>query len=149
MIACESRYGTWTLSDARSRFDLPLAHRWIAEESYWASGIPLETFRRAVDNSLTVGAYAANGQMTAMARAVTDRATFAWIGDVFVDASHRGLGLGKLLMTYLRSHPDLQGLRRQHLVTRDAHGLYSQFGFAALTDTDRWMEIRDDAAYRR
>ena len=80
--------------------------------------------------------------MVAMARVVTDRATFGWICDVFVDEAARGQGLGKRLMAYLKAHPDLQGFRRLHLATRDAHGLYSQFGFAPLTGVDRWMEIR-------
>jgi GNAT superfamily N-acetyltransferase len=73
---------------------------------------------------------------------VTDRATFGWICDVFVDEAWRGQGLGKALMAYLAAHPDLQGLRRLHLATRDAHGLYAQFGFGPLTGADRWMEIR-------
>ena len=80
--------------------------------------------------------------MVAMARVVTDRATFGWICDVFVDEAARGHGLGKRLMAYLKAHPDLQGFRRLHLATRDAHGLYSQFGFVPLTGVDRWMEIR-------
>ena len=77
-----------------------------------------------------------------MARVVTDRATFAWICDVFVGGDWRGRGLGKALMAYLTAHPNLQGLRRTHLATRDAHGLYAQFGYVPLTGVDRWMEIR-------
>ena len=80
---------------------------------------------------------------------VTDRATFGWICDVFVDEAWRGQGLGKALMAYLAAHPDLQGLRRLHLATRDAHGLYAQFGFGPLTGADRWMEIRHRDVYRR
>src|SRR5687768_11345515 len=137
------------LSDDPARFDLSRAHRWISQESYWAAGIPLETFRRACANSLVAGAYAASGDMAAMARVVTDRATFGWICDVFVDAGFRGHGLGKALMAYLKGHPDLQGFRRMHLATRDAHGLYAQFGFGPLTGPDRWMEIRDPDVYRR
>lgn len=143
----ERTVGDWTLSDDPARFDLARAHRWIADESYWAKDIPLAVFRRAVENSLTVGAYAASNRMAAMARVVTDRATFGWIGDVFVDKEHRGRALGKLLMTYIRAHPDLQGFRRLHLATQDAHGLYAQFGFGPLTGTDRWMEVRDLATY--
>ena len=141
-------FGDWTLSDDPARFDLGRAHRWIADESYWAAGIPLAVFRRAVENSLTVGAFSPSGAMVAMARAVTDRATFAWIGDVFVDPSHRGFGLGKHVVGFLRGHPDLQGLRRLHLVTRDAQGLYAQFGFGPLTGAERWMEARDVEDYR-
>lgn len=139
----------YVLSDDPARFDLALAHRWIAEESYWAAGIPYETFAKACANSLTVGVYAPGGRMAAMARVVTDRATFGWICDVFVDEAGRGAGLGKRLMAYLKRHPDLQGLRRLHLATRDAHGLYAQFGFTPLSKPESWMEIRDPDVYRR
>lgn len=131
-----------TLTDDPARFDLARAHGWISTQSYWGQGVPLALFEKAVSNSLTVGAYSADGQMAAMARVVTDRATFGWICDVFVDEAHRGAGLGKRLIAYLREHPDLQGFRRTHLATRDAHGLYAQFGFTPLTGADRWMEIR-------
>ena len=145
----ETRHGDFALSDAPERFDLARAHDWISRESYWAAGIPLAVFERAVRGSLVVGAYAASGEMAAMARVVTDRATFGWICDVFVDASWRGQGLGKGLMAYFQAHPDLQGFRRLHLATRDAHGLYAQFGFRPLTGADRWMEIRDPDVHRR
>jgi len=136
------------ISDDPDRFDLARAHGWIAGESYWGQGIPLEVFRRAVAGSLTVGAYLDAGGMAAMARVVTDRATFGWVCDVFVDTESRGLGLGKRLVAYLKAHPDLQGLRRLHLATRDAHGLYVQYGFGPLTGADSWMEIRNPDAYR-
>lgn len=140
---------TYEVSDDPARFDLARAHRWISTESYWAEGIPLETFAKSCANSLVVGAYAPDGTMAAMARVVTDRATFGWVCDVFVDAGHRGAGLGKQIMAYLRAHPDLQGFRRLHLATRDAHGLYRQFGFTDLTSVENWMEIRDPDVYRR
>jgi GNAT superfamily N-acetyltransferase len=148
-MAHETRHGDVTLSDDPARFDLARAHAWISRESYWAEGIPADVFAKAVRGSLVVGAYAASGEMLAMARVVTDRATFGWICDVFVNASQRGQGLGKALMTYLKAHPDLQGLRRLCLATRDAHALYAQFGFTPLTGVDRWMEIRDRDAYGR
>lgn len=139
----------FTLSDDAARFDLARAHGWISQESYWAAGIPYETFARACANSLVVGAYAPDGAMAAMARVVTDRATFGWICDVFVDEGYRGAALGKRLMAFLKAHPDLQGFRRLHLATRDAHGLYRQFGFTALSNVETWMEIRDPDVYRR
>lgn len=139
----------YTISDDPARFDLPRAHRWISEESYWGKQIPYTTFAAAVRGSLTFAAYDADGEMAAMARVVTDRATFGWLCDVFVDEGHRGRGLGKALMAYFKAHPDLQGFRRMHLATADAHGLYRQFGFSELTGADRWMEIKDDAVYRR
>lgn len=141
--------GAWLISDDPARFDLERAHGWIARESYWAENIPLAVFERAIANSLVAGAYAGDGAMAAMARVVTDRATFGWICDVFVDRAQRGRGLGKALMAYLRDHPDLQGFRRLHLATRDAHGLYAGFGFGPLTGVDRWMEIRNRDVYRR
>ena len=149
MVAFETRHGGYTLSDAPERIDVGRGHGWISRESYWARGVPYEVFDRSVRGSLTVGAYDVAGEMAAMARVVTDRATFGWICDVFVAAEHRGKGLGKALMAYLAAHPDLQGFRRMHLATRDAHGLYAQFGFGPLTGADRWMEIRDPDVYRR
>jgi GNAT superfamily N-acetyltransferase len=140
---------TYEVSDDPQRFDLTRGHRWISTQSYWAEGVPFETFAKSCANSLTVGAYAADGTMAAMARVVTDRATFGWICDVFVDEAHRGAGLGKLIMAYLRAHPDLQGFRRLHLATRDAHELYRQFGFTELTGVANWMEVRDPDVYRR
>lgn len=148
-MAHETTDGGFTLSDDPARFDLARAHGWIGGESYWAEGIPFDLFAKACANSVTVGAYAADGTMAAMARVVTDRATFGWVCDVFVDAAHRGDGLGKMLMAYLKAHPDLQGFRRLHLATRDAHGLYRQFGFTDLTGVANWMEIRDPDVYRR
>ncbi len=148
-MAFETRHRSFSLSDDPTRFDVARGHRWIAEQSYWAQGIPRAVFERSLRGSLVVGAYASDGEMAAMARVVTDRATFGWICDVFVDAAWRGEGLGKALMTYLTAHPDLQGFRRLHLATRDAHGLYAQFGFGPLTGADRWMEIKRPDVYRR
>jgi len=143
----EAEHALWTLSDDERRFDIDRGHAWISCESYWAAGIPRETFVRSVHGSLIAGAYDGRGEMVGMARAVTDRATFAWICDVFVDATARGQGLGKALMRFLLDHPDLQGLRRIHLATRDAHGLYAGLGFVGLTGVDRWMEIRNREVY--
>ena len=148
-MAHEVHDGEFTLSDDPARFDLRRAHAWIGAQSYWAEGIPFETLARACANSVTIGAFDPAGEMVAMARVVTDRATFGWLCDVFVDDSRRGAGLGKRLMAYVKGHPDLQGFRRFHLATRDAHGLYAQFGFGPLTRVDTWMEIRDPDVYRR
>lgn len=139
----------YTISDDQARFDLDRAHRWISQESYWAKGVPRDTFVRSVAGSLTVGAYASDRAMVGMARVVTDRATFAWLCDVFVNESGRGAGIGKKIVAYVKGHPDLQGLRRMHLATADAHGLYAQYGFKPLTGVDRWMEIVDREVYSR
>lgn len=140
---------SYEVSDDPARFDLARGHAWISGESYWAEGVPFETFAKSCAGSLTVGAYADDGTMVAMARVVTDRATFGWVCDVFVDQTHRGAGIGKLIMAYLKAHPDLQGFRRLHLATRDAHELYRQYGFTELTGVANWMEIRDPDVYRR
>jgi len=148
-MAYEIQDGGFTISDDTARFDRDRAYGWISRESYWAAGIPRATFDKALTNSLVIGVYAADGTMAAMARVVTDRATFGWLCDVFVDEAWRSHGLGKTLMAYFKAHPDLQGFRRMHLATRDAHGLYAQFGFRPLTAAENWMEIRDPDVYRR
>lgn len=148
-MAYEVRDGDYLISDDRARFDLDRAHEWISTQSYWAQGIPRETFGKAIDHSLVFAAYDAGGATAAFARVVTDRATFGWLCDVWVDQPHRGRGLGKALMRYFKAHPDLQGFRRMHLATADAHGLYAQFGFGPMTAAERWMEIRDPDVYRR
>jgi len=148
-MAFEISEGGVTVSDNPARFDLDRAHGWISRESYWGAGIPREVFEKACAGSLTFGAFDSDGTMVAMARVVTDRATFGWLCDVFVDEAARGRALGKMLMAYFRAHPDLQGFRRMHLATRDAHGLYHQFGFTDLTAVENWMEIRDPDVYRR
>ncbi len=108
--------------------------------SYWAAGIPREVVERAVRGSLCFGAYLGS-QQVGFARVISDGATFAYVSDVFVLSSHRGRGVGKLLMAAIMAHPGLQGLRRWTLATRDAHGLYRQFGFSAPRHPERVMEI--------
>lgn len=130
----------------KSRLDFDLVHRWLSEESYWAKGIPREVVQRAVDNALCF-VVLDDGKQVGFARVVSDFAVFAYIGDVFVLPSHRGRGLSKQLMQAIREHPSLQKLRRWHLLTRDAHGLYEQFGFRALSDPSRHMEIHDPDVY--
>ncbi|NEX91655.1 GNAT family N-acetyltransferase [Caulobacter sp. 17J65-9] len=135
------------LTDDRARIDLARAFRWISGESYWAKDIPFAVFRRAAENSLCVGAFQGR-EMVGFARVVTDRATFAWLCDVWVDAPARGRGVGKRMMAYLADHADLQGLRRWSLATRDAHELYRQFGFTAA-NAERGMERLDPQIYAR
>ena len=147
-MAHETHDGGYLISDDPARFDLDRAHDWIGRQSYWGQDIPRELFAKACANSLVIGAYAADGSMAAMARVVTDRATFGWLCDVFVDEARRGDGLGKLLIAYFKAHPDLQNFRRMHLATRDAHGLYAQYGFVPLTKAENWMEIRAIDPYR-
>ena len=124
----------------RARLDVALIHRYLSEESYWAKGIPRERLERAIANSLCFGVFE-DGAQVGFARVVTDRATFAYLADVFVLPSHRGRGISKTIMEAVRAHPDLQGLRRWHLSTLDAHGLYEQYGFRSLSMPERHMEI--------
>lgn len=119
--------------------DLPLIHRFLGEESYWARGIPYATLERALRHSLCFGGYVGSSQV-AFARVVSDFATFANLQDVFVLPAHRGHGHGKALMEAIVAHPQLQGLRRFMLATRDAHALYARYGFAAPANPQSFME---------
>ena len=135
------------ISTDPAQLDMALIHQYLAEESYWARNIPLATVTRAVAHSLNFGLYAPEGPQVGFARVVTDRATFAWLCDVFVLPAYRGRGLSKWLMEVVWAHPDLLGVRRQLLATLDAHGLYQQFGFQALAAPDRFLEIRRPNPY--
>ena len=108
--------------------------------AYWTLGRPRERTERALANSLVFGVYEGDKQV-GIARVVSDYAIFAYICDVFIHEDYRTHGLGKWLIETVMAHPDLQGLRRWTLVTRDAHGLYKQYGFSSLTNPDGWMEI--------
>ena len=143
----EEREGGFLVSDDPARLDLELIHSFLAG-SYWSENIPLAVLEKAIRNSLCFGVYEGQRQV-GFGRAVTDCATYAYLADVFVVESHRGRGLSKLLMRAVMSHPELQGLRRWALVTRDAHGLYQQFGFTPLSGPERHMEIHRPDAYRR
>ena len=136
----ELREGDHVVSDDPARLDIAYVHAFLTE-SYWSPGIPRDVVARAIANSLPFGLYDATGAQAGFARVITDRATYAYVADVFVAEAHRGKGLGKLLMRAMMTHPDLQGLRRWSLATRDAHELYRQFGFRELAHPERFMEI--------
>ena len=114
-------------------------HQYLSEESYWAKNIPLETVQKSIEHALCFGVYDGEAQV-GFARVISDFATIAYIGDVFILPSHQGKGLSKKLMECITKHPELQGLRRWILATLDAHGLYEQFGFTALGKPERSME---------
>jgi GNAT superfamily N-acetyltransferase len=139
--------GELEISTDPSRIDLSLVHEFLTD-SYWAKGLPMDVLERAVRHSLCFGVYDGQRQI-GFARAITDRATFAYIADVFITEPYRGRGVSRWLMECVKAHPSLQGLRRWALVTRDAHRLYQQFGFVQLGNPDRWMEIHDPDVYQK
>lgn len=146
---------TILISTDRELLDVDYVHGALAGQ-YWCQGIPRPVVERALANSLCFGLYRVLDPVTpgrleqvGLARVVTDCATFAYLCDVFVDDQLRGRGLGKRLMSAVMEFPQLQGLRRFMLLTRDAHGLYEQFGFAAASAPDRIMEKWDPEVYRR
>ena len=134
----EWRRGQYLISTDKSRIDLTLIHNFLTT-SYWAAGIPLETVRRSIEHSLSFGLYKEDQQI-GYARVITDYATFAYLGDVFILESFRGQGLSKWLMEVIVTHPELQGFRRWILLTKDAHGLYKKVGFTEVKTTERYME---------
>ena len=130
-----------------AKIDGELVYGFLSQ-SYWASGMPRHVLERAVANSLCFSLFDGQDQV-GFARVVTDRASFAYLADVFVLPTHRGRGLSKLLMETIVAHPDLQGLRRWVLVTRDAQGLYARYGFTPLAKADGYMERWDPEVYQR
>ena len=146
-MTAEWHRGEFAISTDPTRLDLDLVHRFLAA-SYWAPGIPRAVVERSIAHALPFGLYCGTEQI-GFARVVSDYATFAWLGDVFVVDEFRGRGLGHWLLETVMAHPDLQGLRRWQLVTRDAHRLYRKHGFSPLAAPERHMEIGDIEIYRR
>ena len=137
----------YEISTDADRLDVEIIHTFLAQDSYWSRGIPRPIVERAIVNSLCFGVYHRTGQV-GFARIVTDRSTFALLADVFILEQHRGKGLSKWLMRCVVAHQDLQGLRRLLLLTSDAHGLYSQFGFEPLGSPSRFMEVLRPDVYQ-
>jgi len=142
----EVKQGDITISCDKAQLDRAFIHAELTA-SYWAPGVPREVVDQSIDNSLCFGVYR-QGCQVAFARVITDEATFAWLCDVIVTASERGQGLGKLLVSTILTHPGLQGLRRIMLGTKDAHGLYAQFGFTPIDEPGRFMQIRNVNPYK-
>ena len=132
------------LSDDPARIDFPTVFA-LLKASYWGGALTEDLVRRSIAGSLCVGAYR-DGRQIGFARAITDRATMAWLSDVIVADEARGQGVGRAMTQFLLDHPDLRGLRRWNLNTRDAHGVYAALGFRPLADPDGYME-RVDPAY--
>jgi len=135
----------YEITTDRARLDIGFIHEFLTN-TYWARGIPRTVVERSIQNSLAFGAFHRSRQV-GFARVTTDFATVAYIGDVFVVPEHQGRGVAKLLMRAILSHPDLQGLRRLLLATRDAHGLYAQLGFKPLAEPDHFMTIHHPNVY--
>lgn len=144
----EHRRGNYLISTDPARINLDVVHGFLTN-CYWARGISRELVGRSIENSLCFGIYDADARQLGFARVVSDFSTIAYLGDVFVLEAHRGNGLGKWMMECVVQHPDLQGLRRWILLTRDAHQLYSQFGFTALKAPERYMELHRPDVYEK
>lgn len=157
----EFRRGDYLVSTDRARLDLDVIHEFLTN-CYWAKGIPREVVARSIEHSLCFGIYDESSGKSpgttklvtpvaaaqiGFARVITDFATIAYLGDVFVVESRRGRGLSKWMMECIMQHPALQGLRRWILLTRDAHGLYQQSGFTPLKSPERYMELHRPAVY--
>jgi GNAT superfamily N-acetyltransferase len=136
------------ISADASRMDVDVIHAFLSQESYWAKNVPREVVERALEHTLCFGAFDGDAQV-GFARVITDRATFAYLADVFVLPAYRGRGIARQIMTAIAEHPDLRGLRRWHLVTRDAHALYAQFGFTPIDVPERHMMKVVKDAYGR
>jgi GNAT superfamily N-acetyltransferase len=128
-----------------ARMDVPAIHAFLSQ-TYWSPGIPLSAVQRAISNSLCFGLLL-DGEQIGFARLITDRATFAYLADVYVLEAHRGKGLSRRIMDHVMVHPDLQGLRRMLLATLDAHALYAKYGFKPLAAPDRMMEVHQANVY--
>jgi len=147
MELTEWKKGNYIISTDKSKIDVPIVHNFLSH-SYWAGQIPRETVKESIENSLCFGIYHYE-ELVGFARVITDFATFAYLADVFVLPPERGKGLSKWLMEVIIDHPRLQGLRRFILATRDAHKLYSQFGFRPFAKPERWMERHNPDIYKK
>ena len=137
----------YLVSTDKSKIDVETVHHFLSH-SYWAENIPLDIVRKSIENSLCFGIYHQK-KLVGFARAISDFATFAYLADVFILPEERGKGLSKWLIGIILEHPQLHGLRRFTLATRDAHSLYAQFGFSLFDKPERWMQKHDPVVYKR
>lgn len=142
----EAHENGFTISTDKSKLNIAVVHGYLSNHSYWAKNIPLEKVERSIAFSFCFGVYQQTEQI-GFARLITDYTTYAYLADVFILPSHRGLGLSKWLMAFITANPELQGLRRWVLATQDAHGLYAQFGFEPYDKPERLMQRRDIDGY--
>jgi GNAT superfamily N-acetyltransferase len=129
-----------------ARTDVDAVHRYLSNASHWAGNIPCHGVERSMAHSIPFTVFV-DDPFAGFARVTTDRATVAYLGDVFVPPAHRTRGLSKCLVEWVLAHPDLQGLRRFLLATVDAHGLYAQYGFTLMKGPEKWKEIHCPDAY--
>jgi GNAT superfamily N-acetyltransferase len=144
----EERHGRYLISDNPARLDAAAVHRYLTR-SYWSPDIPLPVVERALRGSLCIGAYTEDGGQVGLVRIISDRATYAYLCDVYVLEEHRKLGLSKAMLALSLRHPELQGLRSWSLRTRDAHNLYSQFGFKPVDHPESYMALRFPDVYKK
>jgi N-acetylglutamate synthase-like GNAT family acetyltransferase len=138
--------GDYTITTDKSKLDLSFIHNFLSREAYWSKNIPFEVVQAAINNSLNFGVFYKDRQI-GYARVITDYATIAYLGDVFIIPEFRGQGLSKWMMEKVMHHANLQGLRRWILLTRDAHELYKKYGWSEIASPQRWMEKHDPLAY--
>ena len=136
----------FSISTDKTKLNIGVIYNYLSKESYWAKNIPMQTVKKSIKGSCCFGVYHKSEQV-GFARVVTDHATFGYIADVFILDEYRGKGLSKWLMETIMNHPELQGLRRWMLATRDAHGLYAQFGFLPLDKPERIMGLKPFEEY--
>ena len=144
-IIREDTVNGFLFSTDKARLDLPYIHSFLTQ-SYWSKGVPMHVISRSIENSLAVGIYH-HGKQIGFARVITDHATFGYLADVFVDQTFRGQGVSKSLMRFIFSLEGFESFRRILLATKDAHGLYAQFGFKPLKSPDKFMEIHNPDIY--
>lgn len=139
----------FSLSTEKAHLQIDRIHRFLSEEAYWSLGIPRTVVERAIEKSDCYGVFSPEGAQVGFARVVTDSATFAWICDVYIESAYRGQGLSKWLIANVMQDLKPLRLRRICLTTKDAHGLYQQFGIQMTETPDYWMERKDSDVYRR
>ena len=146
----ESIKGEFFITTDSVKINLNTVHQFLSQESYWAKDVPIEIVKRSIENSLCFSVFYKDQQI-GFARVITDKATFAYLADVFIIKEYRGKGLSKWLLQTIHAHPELQGLRRWLLGTKDAHDLYTQFGWSSITEEQyrRFMQLHNANVYKQ
>jgi len=146
----ESIKGDFFITTDSVKINLNTVHQFLSQESYWAKDVPIEIVKRSIENSLCFSVFYKDQQI-GFARVITDKATFAYLADVFIIKEYRGKGLSKWLLQTIHAHPELQGLRRWLLGTKDAHDLYTQFGWSSITEEQyrRFMQLHNANVYKQ